>query len=73
MKAEPMVFYVKHRTAQETSTSGFRPPDYPWAYDGPFDTYSAAKKHWDEIQPNWQEGHVVTKCPHCDQYARYPI
>ena len=28
------MFYVKHRTAQETSTSGYRPPDLPWEYVG---------------------------------------
>lgn len=64
-----MIYFVQHRTAQETSGSGYRPPDLPWSYDGPFATYSEAKAQWDKIHPNWQEGGVVTKCEHCGQYA----
>ena len=62
-------FYVKHRTARETSGSGYMPPNNPWEYDGPFATKAEARAHWDKIHPNWQEGCVVTKCEHCGQYA----
>ena len=65
-------FYVKHRTAQEMSGSGYKPPSDPWKYDGPFDTYAAAKKHWDKIHLNWQEGGVVVKCGHCGSYVPAP-
>jgi len=64
-----MTYYVKHRTAQETSGSGYRPPDDPWQYDGPFYTPGEAQVHWDKIRPKWQEGCIVTKCEHCGQYA----
>jgi hypothetical protein len=62
-------YYVKHRTAQETSGSGYRPPDDPWTYDGPFNSYDEASVHWDAIRPNWQEGCVVTKCGRCGDYT----
>jgi hypothetical protein len=65
-----MNYFVKHRTFQETSGSGYRPPDQPWTYAGPYATFAKAKAYWDEIHPNWQEGCVVTKCGECGQYAR---
>jgi hypothetical protein len=61
-KAEP--------AAEETSGSGYRPPDLPWTYDGPFASFDEAKAHWDKIHPNWQEGCVVTKCGECGEYKR---
>lgn len=69
MKPKPAEFFVKHRTAQETSGSGHisRPP--PWEYDGPFATRLEAAAHWSQIEPHWQEGCVVTKCPCCQQWA----
>jgi hypothetical protein len=66
-----MEYYVKHRTAQETSGSGYRPPDMPWKYAGPF-THAEAVAYWDRIHPNWQEGGVVGKCHHCGQYVPTP-
>jgi hypothetical protein len=58
-------FFVKHRTAQE----GFYPSSLPWKYAGPFASRREADAHWAKIQPNWQEGEVVTKCEHCGQFA----
>lgn len=58
-------YWVKHRTAQERAGSGYMPPDLPWTYDGPYETWDAAKAHWDEIRPGWQEGEVVSKCQAC--------
>jgi hypothetical protein len=43
------LYYVQHRTAQETSGSGYTPPDLPWTYDGPFHTFKEAKSHWDTM------------------------
>jgi len=65
-------FFVQHRTFQETSGSGYRPPDLPWKYDGPFATYAEAKAHWDKIRPDWQVGCVVTTCGFCNQYHEVP-
>ena len=62
-------FYVEHRTAQETSGSGYRPPELPWNHAGPFSSYGEAAAHWERIRPNWQEGRVVTRCPHCGEYS----
>jgi hypothetical protein len=62
------VYFVKHRTDQERSGSGHRPPDLPWEYDGPFDTYDEARAHWDKIRPDWQEGGMATKCSECGEY-----
>jgi hypothetical protein len=62
-------FYVKHRTFQETSGSGYRPPNEPWKYKGPFSSFKDANAEWKRLQPNWQEGGVVSKCDHCGQYS----
>lgn len=60
-------YFVKHRTVQERSGSGYQPPEHPWTVAGPFDDADSAFAFWDEIAPNWQEGGVFFKCPGCGE------
>lgn len=64
-----MSFFVKHRTAQEISGSGYKPPNEPWKYEGPFTTQAEAQIVWNQLRPNWQEGCIVSKCDHCGSYV----